>query len=251
MRLAERGHVDGLGDQTGNLVLGVGDVRHLEIAGLEAIARCDTGHEDVLGDRPLGEADLLAPDLAHAVDVGALEHHQVGGRADHGVDGDRGVGHALVEADQEGRGGGRVDVDGPGDHRVASLLAEEELPGLHVQPRLLEVSLADGDDVGGAHDRRMHTDPELERLRLRSGRLRQSEKASHDSEHSEHDGGFHGHPPARPGRARTWRTLAGQEKHCQGAPMGGTHSRWLQSAGPPRPRGCHLALSARSSYGAE
>jgi hypothetical protein len=170
-------------DQTGSHVLRIRNVRDLEVAGLEAVARGGAGQEDVLGDRPLRPTDLPAAELAHAVDVGALERHDVRGRADHGVDGHRRVRNALVQTDQERRGRGRVDVDRPGDHRVAALLAEEELSRLDLEPCLLEVALPDGDDVGGAHDRGMNAEPNLEGPGLRRRRSGQHENQSKGREH--------------------------------------------------------------------
>jgi hypothetical protein len=65
---------------------------------------------------------------------------------------------------------------------------------LHLEPRLLEVPLPDGDDVGRAHDRGVNAQPDLERLGLWRHRFRESHKASEneDAENSEPEGAFHG-----------------------------------------------------------
>src|SRR5438105_700366 len=54
VRLAEQRHVDGLGDQARDLILGVRDVGHLEVAVFQPKRWRDTRQEDVLGDGALG-----------------------------------------------------------------------------------------------------------------------------------------------------------------------------------------------------
>src|SRR4029077_7995782 len=128
IRIANASCVYRLCDKCRDAVLLISDIGDLVVSGFKTVSRSNLSSKDIFSDRPPSERNPFPFELSDILNVGILSHYDMVCAAEVGVDGDGRVWNPFLQADQKWRRRCRVDVDGTGDHGIATFTADAEAP---------------------------------------------------------------------------------------------------------------------------